>query len=359
VKGKLIAHSAMKLLLRTRRPNVAALADKEDMEGLVSAAGFQELSRKRDGQALDRGAEIRAQAVSALGELGHEAGNRAVARALRDPSDSVRSTAVRVLYQHGEVAPLAQALSWLPAESGDSRALALRALLELKKPGTAQAVSRALVWAAGDQPLADLDVALVHTLMQADTGADVANEVVDELLTALSDDREEVIERAEVLLVRLAPASIQGVIAEFEGGRSPERAAAMLGRMGDPRALQPLIEALDHREVSVRMQAASALGELRQAAAVEPLFRATRDHSRDVRSEAARALDSIGTAAVIIGMSAMVRPLVAEAVVSAMHGQERALDREGAARVERPVGLLGAGDFQSALEQARAAGEQS
>ena len=354
----------MKLLQRNRRPNVTALAGQEDVEGLVSAAGFRDPVRSYDGNVLDRGAEIRAEAVLALGQLGEEAGNGTVTGALRDPSDHVRSAAVRVLYSRGEVAPLAQALGWLPAERGSSRALALRALLELKKPGTATSVIRALVWAPGERPLADLDAALVHTLVQADTHADVANEVVQELLTALSDDRDEVVERAEELLLRLAPASVQGVIAELEGGRSPERAAGLLGRIGDTRALQPLIEALDHRDISVRVQAASALGDLRDPAAVEPLLRATRDHNLDVRAEAGQALDALGTAAVVIGMSAMVRPLIAEAVVSAVQaqalaGHEDNTEPNGRAEPAPPVGLLGPGGFQSALEEARAAGEPS
>jgi HEAT repeat protein len=358
----------MKLLQRRRRPNVSALVDRKDVEGLVAAAGFRDVFRSYDGQVFDRGAEIRAEAVLALGTLGEEAGNGTIAGALRDPSDHVRSAAVRVLYQRGEVGPLAQALGWLPAERGTSRALALRALLELKKPGTAQSVIRALVWAPGERPLSDLDVALVHTLVEADTRADVANEVVQELLAALSDDRDEVTERAEELLLRLAPASVQGVIAELEGGRSPERAAALLGRIGDTRALPPLVEALDHRDISVRVQAAAALGDLREPAAVEPLLRATRDHNLDVRAEAGQALDALGTAAVVIGMSAMVRPLIADAVASAVQAQGLGAQPNGhptevepppQAAPERPLGLLGVGGFQDALEEARATGEQS
>ena len=360
----------MKLLQRKRKPDVAALAGQEDLEGLVSAAGYQDLLRDYEGRAVDRGKEIRAEAVIALGELGDEAGNGTVTGALRDPADEVRSAAVRVLCRRGEAAPLAQALGWLPAERGTSRALALRALLELKRPGTAQAVVRALVWAPGERPLSDLDAALVHTLVQSDTRADVANEVVQDLLAALADDREEVAERAEELLLRLEPASIQGVIAELQGGRSPERAAGVLGRIGDTRALEPLADALEHRDISVRVEAASALGDLRDPAAVEPLLRATRDHNLDVRAEAGAALDALGTAAVVVGMSAVVRPLIADAVVTALQAQGAAAppasveparvvqEVEEAEEVRRPVGLLGVGDFGDALKEARSSGEE-
>jgi len=357
----------MKLLQRKRKPDVTALADRQDVEGLAAATRFRDPLRDFEGRVIDRGEEIRAQAVLALGALGDEAGNGSVTEALRDPSDNVRGAAVRVLFRRGEVGPLAEALNWLPSDSGNSRALALRSLLELKKPGTARAVVRSLVWAPGDQPLAELDAALVQTLVSADTHADVANEVIEDLLTALCDDRVEVADRSEEVLYRLAPASVQGIIAELEGGREPERAAALLGRIGDTRALQPLIEALERREVSVRVQAASALGDLREPAAVEPLLRATRDHYLDVRAEAGQALDAIGTAAVVVGMSAIVQPMIAEAVTSAIQGQRLALEGEGAgqaelrvaARAEPPAGLLGVGGFQSALEQARAADDPS
>ena len=75
------------------------------------------------------------------------------------------------------------------------RALALRRCLELKQPGTAQSVIRALLWAPGERPLAEW---IPHSCTRwwADTRADVANEVVDELLTALGDDRGEVGDRA-------------------------------------------------------------------------------------------------------------------------------------------------------------------
>jgi HEAT repeat protein len=364
----------VKLFSRTRKPDVPALAERQDVEGLVSAAGFKDVLRDLEGRAVDRGTEIRAQAVLALGELGDEAGNGTVRGALRDPSDSVRSAAVRVLFARGEVAPLAQALGWLPAEKGNSRTLALRALLQLKKPGIAESVVRALVWAPGERPLADLDAALVHTLVEADPGADVVNEIIQELLSALSDDRDEVVERAEELLLRLAPASVQGVIAELEGGRAPERAAALLGSIGDTRALEPLTEALGHRDISVRIQAAAALGELRDPAAVEALLHATRDHNVDVRAEAGDALDAIGTAAVVVTMSAMVRPMIADAVSAAVQahglgGDSRDANTylgdavrehpEPAVENVRPVGLLGVGGFRSALEEARAAGEPS
>ena len=45
-----------------------------------------------------------------------------------------------------------------------------------------------------------------------------------------------------------------------------QAAAAALGKIGDPRAVHPLVDALDDREANVRQAAAEALGKLdRQA----------------------------------------------------------------------------------------------
>src|SRR6185295_21713 len=49
------------------------------------------------------------------------------------------------------------------------------------------------------------------------------------------------------------------------------QAALVLGKLGDPRAVQPLIKALADQNKTVRGIAASALGQLGDAAAVDPL----------------------------------------------------------------------------------------
>src|SRR5262249_4900513 len=49
------------------------------------------------------------------------------------------------------------------------------------------------------------------------------------------------------------------------------QAALVLGKLGDPKAVQPLIKALGDQNKSVRGIAASALGQLGDAAAVDPL----------------------------------------------------------------------------------------
>lgn len=340
-------------LLRRHEPDVPLLLDEEDLDGLSEAARFEDPRRNFEGEVTDRGAPVREQAVLALGELSPEAGNGTVAAALRDPFDRVRSAAVRVLYMREQVIPLAEALSWLPADAS-ARKLALQAIFELRSTSAARVVARALVHSAGDEPLSDADSAFLHTLAQPERRRRPMKGVIRELLTALSDDRAEVGDRAQELLVRFAPASTAGVINELQRGGCPERAAAVLGRIGDNRALGPLIEALGHRQAEVRVRAAAALGELRDPTAVESLLRVTRDSHPDVRAEASYALDRMGTAAVVVGMSALLRPMVAQAVASATELQAPAAERVERPQLEAPSGL---DRFAQALEHARAADE--
>ena len=308
-------------LFKTGKPNVKTLARREDVDGLVDAATFQDLLPGRQGETVDLGAEVREEAILALGALGPEAGNGTVTGALTDPSDRVRVAAVRVLYAREEAEPLAQAVAWLPSGRGHSRRLTLQALIELAKPDSARSLTGALVRARGEEPVDDEAAALLETLLEAAESSEVTSGVIEELLAALADKREIVADRAEELLAGLAPASLDGVIAELKGGKAAARAAAVLGRIRDTRAMDPLVEALDHREPRVRAECAAALGELRDPAAVDPLMRSTRDSDHTVRAQAGWALDRIGTVAVVVGVSHLVRPMIHEAISSAVEGR--------------------------------------
>ncbi|GAB4475649.1 MAG: hypothetical protein Kow00124_16890 [Anaerolineae bacterium] len=73
------------------------------------------------------------------------------------------------------------------------------------------------------------------------------------------------------------------------------RAAEMLGRLGDRRAVDPLLNALAHdKDWCVRCRAALALGTLADRRAVDGLIHALKDCSWCVRRDAARALGMIG-----------------------------------------------------------------
>lgn len=295
------------------RPDVRALASRGDAAALVEAASFHEMVRTDDGGTVDRGEPVREAAILALGALGSEAGAEAVLAALSDRADRVRVAAVRVLYARKEATALAGGLGRLPPGDGYSRPLAFQALVQLNRAESAPAVADALVRASGDSPLEDEDAILLSTLLAADDGFDTTNAVIEKLVSALSDARDVVADRASDLLTLLAPDSTEAVIAELRDGAAPHRAASVLGRVRETRAMEPLKQGLGHGDPRVRAESATALGELRDPATVEALIDATADPDYRVRSQASQALDTLGSVAVVIGVAAVVRPIVLEA----------------------------------------------
>jgi HEAT repeat protein len=71
------------------------------------------------------------------------------------------------------------------------------------------------------------------------------------------------------------------------------KAAESLARLGDPRAVDPLIRALDDEDWRVRQKVAWALGYLGDPRAIVPLRRAYRDEPEGVREIIMEALDTI------------------------------------------------------------------
>lgn len=70
-------------------------------------------------------------------------------------------------------------------------------------------------------------------------------------------------------------------------------AASALGKVGDSRAVTPLIGALDDRK-RVKEIAARALGEIGDMRAVEPLITQLHDENWEIRGTVAKALGKIG-----------------------------------------------------------------
>lgn len=329
-------------LFRTGKPNVSALARRGDAAGLVAAAGYQDLIPAGDDAMVDRGAVIREDAILALGRLGPQCGTQAVHAALSDPADEVRTAAIRVLFARQDATALAAALAWLPpAGHGESRALAVIALRELRRPECAPALAAALLRAPGGDSVADDEAALLKLLLQGEAESEIAGEVVQGLLVALEDEGDPVTERAEELLALLAPLSTEALISALEGGAVPHRAAAVLAQIKDTTALKPLLDGLLHRDPRVRAECAVALGELRDPAAVETLIHATRDADHRVRAQAGWALDRLGMIALVVGVSTMIRPVLQEAMAGpelrrALPGADDVAPRNGSTGEQEP-----------------------
>jgi HEAT repeat protein len=72
------------------------------------------------------------------------------------------------------------------------------------------------------------------------------------------------------------------------------RAALMLGKLGDPRAVFPLIKALDAPGMQTPINAAQALGKLGDQRAIKPLLLLASSDDEKLRSTALEALERLG-----------------------------------------------------------------
>jgi HEAT repeat protein len=162
---------------------------------------------------------------------------------------------------------------------------------------------------------------------------------------------------------------IEGLIRalDYEDSRVRERAAGILGNIGDSRAVEPLIKALGDEEYFVRSRAAGALGNIGEHRAVEPLIKALRDEYLLVRQGAAGALGNMGDSRVIeplikalgdedvISQAAEALGNIGEPAVGPLikalgdedvrSGAAEALENMGEPAVEPLIEALGDGDF--------------
>ena len=274
--------------------------------------------RRVDGRISDAGAAVREAAVLALAEAGGDRAGETLMRALGDPADRVRCAAIVALHDRGDDDSLALAAAHLRAEDGQALSAAFQALVELQKPGSTGRLVLAIVHREDERPVSETDASILRALREAE-GPGSDEHVIELLVSALTDDREDVAERAEDLLELLAPESVESLVRELSLGLAPERAAAVLGRIKDARALEPLVAALRSPDAQVRAECCLALGELRDPAASEPLLAATRDPEHVVRAAAGAALDRIGTAAIAVGVASLLRPLLESTPAPSRH----------------------------------------
>jgi len=95
------------------------------------------------------------------------------------------------------------------------------------------------------------------------------------------------------------PGKVDEIEIWIEGLKHEERsvrleAAEVLGRIGDARAVEPLIRAIVVEQLEIRVTAITALGKLGDTRAVEPLIKLLEDEEWTVRRNAAEALGKIG-----------------------------------------------------------------
>jgi HEAT repeat protein len=296
-------------LLGGRPPKVEKLRRKNDVDGLVRALRYQDPVRDRDGVVVDLGVEVRKLATEALAGIAGDAATGGLLRALDDPEESVRISAVRGLRERGDAGAAEQLTSavtnWTEPEYATARGEALEALASLRDPAAPRRLVAGLV-TRGAELDPETDAEVLRRLTQAG-GHDALAGTIEDLVARLREGTAGARERA--MLVWLAPDSVDPLIRALGDEAGRREAIFALGAIHDSRAVEKLCSILlGEDEPSIRTAAAWALGEIKDPAAVESLLVATADSDYHVRSEASASFDKLGNAAIAVAMSALVRP---------------------------------------------------
>jgi len=119
---------------------------------------------------------------------------------------------------------------------------------------------------------------------------------IQPLIEALADFDKSVREQATLALSSIGKAAIEPLAAAMKEKKweTRYRAAEALGKIADEKAVQPLIQALKDNRDHVRYMAAKGLRELGDSEALEPMVILLKDENKYVRMMAARALGAIG-----------------------------------------------------------------
>jgi HEAT repeat protein len=285
----------------TRPPKVDKLWRRGDVPGLLRALGY---GLDGDEAEMQAGIPVRAEAAQALAQAEGDGVSEAIVRALADPSPAVREVVIDALYERGSrraLDPLcAAATGWTAPELAPGRAGAVAVLEAMRDPEVSVRVADELL--SRPEPPDEGDRDVVNRL--AASAPDALTRTVGHLLSLLGDGERG--ERAGVILVWLAPASVEPLIEALDEDTTREGAAFALGYIHDKRAVEPLCSLmLESPDPGVRRVAAWALGEIRDLMAMEALMLASNDADYEVRTEASRAFDAFGNVGLAMAVSAL------------------------------------------------------
>lgn len=298
------------------KPDIDYLEENKDIDGLIKALKNEDfLIRKDAAIALkkigdERAVEplieslkyeeweddytiliaVRENSAEALGNIGDRRAVEPLIQALSEDTDEeVRWKAASAL---GKINDKRAVDSLIKALSDENWAVRRNVIIALGKLGDERSFEPIL------NSLSDRDWH-VRKYAAVALGKIGDERAINPLLNALNDEDSDVRWKSIVALGDIGIPAVEPLIKAFENKdwQIKSRAAEVLGKIGDERAVEPLIEALNRKDKYqnkyVRGRIVEALGKIGDERAVEPLIKALDDQYIYVRLKASDALDSI------------------------------------------------------------------
>jgi HEAT repeat protein len=234
---------------------------------------------------------------------------------------TVRSCAALALGNIGDASVIPALLPLLKDKDGEVRSAACVAIAKFRNPSTFDDITNILL----DDPLIEVRQSAARALGETKHPA-----AIPFLMEALRDsswwfEREQAAADLMNAIEKMGPAAVESLIEALRDKEGTVRkyAAIMLGRLGDPRAIEELgmtlydlhhevgevaaealtkfgakaadvlIESLSHPEAAIREHAVVALGKIHEARIVPVLIEMLRDPERTVKIQAMQALGNL------------------------------------------------------------------
>ena len=228
---------------------------------------------------------VRMTAATALGRVKVIRSIPILIGALEDEDPRVQYEAAKALYQYR---PYSIELLMESLESSNED-MVINAISVLAKIGTPEVIK--VLGALNDHPSGVVRMEAVRGL--GEIGDEKAAEF---LVNSLKDDFRTVQNLAADYLVKMGPGAVELLAAALEDEDMVlvKNAALTLGRIGDERAILPLIDILSSNSMIDRQAAASVLGMLGDPWAIQPLIDALRSNNTELSWYATEALVKIG-----------------------------------------------------------------
>lgn len=209
---------------------------------------------------------IRCEVAKVLARIGDRRAVEPLIKALEDENSYIRKVAINALGKIGDTRRLEQLIKAFRDEDWSVRCEVVVVLGEIGDPRAVEPLIRALE-----------DESLFVKWQAAEALVRIGSLAVDSLIEALEKEN--------------IPAPVRHKVAE------------VLGRIGEDRAVEPLIKALENENSRVRATAAEALGKIGDFRAAKPLSKVLGDENEHVRIKVLEAAEKISDLCMVESLS--------------------------------------------------------